>query len=90
LRRAFFHALNRAASRRWSCDAMLWRAIAGGLGLALIGLVMMALAIGAAGSAPPESGLRGDAPLVAQAIPNQRLEIYQDPAEALGWALPVP
>jgi hypothetical protein len=69
---------------------MLWRAIGTGLGFGLIGLAMMALAVGAASVAPPAVHSDGDAPVLAHATPKHRLEIYQDPAEALGAALPVP
>jgi hypothetical protein len=69
---------------------MLWREIGIGLGFGLIGLAMMALAIGAAGVAPPAAHSDGAAPVVVHATANHRLEIYQDPAELLGAALPVP
>ncbi len=89
-RRAFFHVPRQAASRRWSRNWPLWRAISTGLGFALIGLAMMVLAIGAAGVASPASGLHGAVPVAAHAMPAQRLEIYQDPAGALTGVMPVP
>lgn len=69
---------------------MLWRAISLGFGFALIGLTMMVLAIGAAGVAPVSPHPGSDAPVAAHATPAHRLEIYQDPAEAFGAALPAP
>ena len=69
---------------------MLWRAIGFGLGFALIGLTMMVLAIGAASIAPVSPHPTDDAPVAAHALPTHRLEIYQDPAEAFGAALPAP
>jgi hypothetical protein len=48
-RRALLRALRRGGSRqRSSCDVMLWRAIGTGLGIALIGIAMMAVVIGTA------------------------------------------
>jgi hypothetical protein len=58
------------------------------LGFAAIGLLMMSLAIGVAGVAAPASGVRVDA--AARAIPNHRVELYQEPPEALTVAMPVP
>jgi|ERR1700721_2932607 hypothetical protein len=77
---------------RWSsCNATLWRAIGTGLGFALIGLVMMVLAIGAAGVASPASGSRDDAPVAGpRAVGSHHLEAYRNPAEALTEAMPVP
>ncbi len=89
-RYSYLHTARRAAARRWSCSAMLWRAIGAGLGFALIGLVMMVLAIGAAGVAPLATAAWEDTPVLAQPIPNQRPAIYQEPARSLTWAMPVP
>lgn len=69
---------------------VLWRAIGTGLGFALIGLAMMVLAIGAVGIVPATPGPHDGAPVAAHALPTHRLEIYQDPAEAFGGAMPVP
>jgi len=89
-RRPPLHALRRAAFRRWSCNAILWRAILTGLGFAVIGLLMMVLALDAAGVASPTLRAPGDAPVVVSATPDRRLEIYQNPADALSAAMPVP
>jgi hypothetical protein len=82
--------VRQVAFGRWSCTATLWRAISFGVGFALIGLTMIVLAIGAAGIAPVVPHPEGDVPVAAHAGANHRLEIYQDRAEALGAALPVP
>jgi hypothetical protein len=88
-RRALFRVPHRADDRRRSRNAMLWRAIGAGLALALIGLVMVvaigATDVGSVVSAPPEG-----VPVGTHPTPAHRLEIYQDPAEAFGWAMPVP
>ena len=90
LRPAPFRTLRRAASRRWSGNAALWRAIGIGLGFAVIGLVMMVLAMSAAGVAPAAQQLHGDALALAQPMPAQRLEIYRGPGSPLISAMPVP
>jgi hypothetical protein len=69
---------------------MLWRAIGIGSVFGLIGLVMMALTIGAAGVAPSAPDATASGPVVTHVAPTHRLEIYQDPTEAFGAALPVP
>lgn len=89
-RRGFFLPTRGAAFRRWSRNVALWRAIGTGLGFAAIGLIIISLAIGAAGVAAPASGARVDAPVAARAIPNYRVEFYQEPPEALTGAMPVP
>jgi hypothetical protein len=91
LRRAGANVLDgRAAHRFWSGGAALWRAIGLGLGFALIGMAMMVGVIGAAGVASHGPQPRVAAPVAALTAPGHRLEIYQDPAEALTGALPVP
>ena len=88
--RTFFNAIGGAALRHWSRNAVLWRSIGTGLGFAAIGLMMISLTIGAAGVATPPMGARLDAPAAARAIPNHRVEVYQEPPEALTGAMPVP
>jgi hypothetical protein len=80
----------RAAHRFPTGGAALWRAIGLGLAFALIGMGMMIGAIGAAGVAAPVVGPRDVVSVVAPTTTGHRLEIYQDPAEALTGALPVP
>jgi len=89
-RRAFRSASCQDASRLWCGDGRLWRAIATGLGFALVALTMMALAIGAAGVAPPLPGLHGGVPVAVRALPDQPLGLYYEPALALTGAMPVP
>jgi len=89
-RPAPFRTLRCAASRRWSRNAALWRAIGTGLGFALVGLVMMVLAISAAGVAAPAQQPRGDALALAQPMPTQRPEIYHGPGNPLISTMPVP
>lgn len=96
---ATFGPLRRVvAAWRSSCDATLWREIVTGLGFALVGLLMLGVALGAAGSAAPSSAAlaasssvgSSAAPGVAQAMPARHTAIYQNPAEALTDAMPVP
>lgn len=87
---ALLRAPRRAAVRRRSRNAALWRAMATGLGFALIGLVMMGFAIGAAGVAPSAPDLRGGVAAIAQPLPNHHLQVYTAPAEAMTAAMPVP
>jgi hypothetical protein len=88
--RPVFRAPSPAAFRPWSCNAALWRAILTGLGFAVMGLVMMVLAIHGAGTAPSVAEPHA-APIAAgRAMSTLRLEIYQDPAETLISAMPVP
>jgi hypothetical protein len=89
-RHAPFHTLRRAASRRWSCNATLWRAIGTGVGFALIGLTMMLLAIGAAGVAPAAQAPRGDGLGLAQPAQAQRPELYRGPGDPWISTMPVP
>ena len=48
-----FRSLRRALFGTRSCNAIMWREIATGLGFALVGLLMLAVALGAAGAAAP-------------------------------------
>ena len=89
-RQPSFRMLRQAAGRQWSSNALVWRSIGVGIGFALIGLVMIALAISAASVAPPASVLRADSQLVAHGTPNHHPMIYPDPTEALGAAMMVP
>jgi hypothetical protein len=84
-----FQLPRHAGDLRRSSGATLWRAIAAGLGFALVGL-MMVVAIGAIGVAPLPSQPPEGVPVGTHSVPNHRLAIYQDPAEAFGWAMPAP
>ena len=72
-----------------SSNAVMWRAIGTGLAFALIGLMMMVFAIGAAGVAPAADPGR-DTLAAAHAAPGHRVAIYQDQADALAVEMPVP
>lgn len=85
-----FRAVLRAASRRWSRNAALWRAIGSGLGFALIGLAMIVLAIGAAGVAPPAQQQAADPSALAQAMPAQRAEVHRMSGDSFASMMPVP
>ena len=87
---ALLRAPRRAAFRRRSRNAALWRAMATGLGFALIGLVMMGFAIGVAGVALSASELQGGVAAIAQPLPKHHLEVFPAPAEAMTTAMPVP
>lgn len=82
--------LRRAVFGRPSGDAAMWRSIVTGLTFAMIGLLMMAVALGAAGVASPSSSANAGAPDVVQTVPARHAVIYQNPAEALTDAMPVP
>jgi hypothetical protein len=88
--RPLSRAPQRAASQPLSCNATLWREIGIGLAFALIGLAMMALAIGAAGVAPPTSAAHGGASAAAQTASHHRPEVYPDPAGPVTEVAPVP
>ena len=85
-----FRSLRRTLFRPWSRNAIMWREIATGLGFALVALAMMAAALGAAGAVSPDSDVRAGAPDVVQTAPTRHSPIYQNPAEALPEAMPVP
>lgn len=89
-RHAAIRTLRRVLSRRWSSNAALWRAIGTGLGFAMIGLVMMALAISAAGVAPAAPQPRDDALALAQPASVQHPEIYHGAGNPLIGTMPVP
>jgi hypothetical protein len=62
----------------------LWRAIITGIGFALLGVLMMAAAIGTAGSVPLATGVvASDAPIVAPARADHRAAPFQRPVDAL-------
>ena len=88
--RQSFRTLRWGADRHWSSNALMWRSIGVGIGFALMGLVMIALAISAASVAPPASELRADSQVVAHGTPNHHPTMYPDPTEALGGAMMVP
>ena len=89
-RRAAFH-LPRHLTRWWhSCDVALWRSIASGLGLAVVGLALMALAIGAAGTVPPASASRSATPAIVQPAPANGLASPGNPAGSPAWSMQVP
>lgn len=81
---------SRRRSLRPSSNALLWRAIATGLGFGIVGLLLMALALEAAGTAPAPR--RADADIVGTASrpTPHRLEIYGDSSASLTGAMPVP
>ena len=85
-----FHIPSAGTARRRSPDAALWRAMATGFGFALVGLVMMALAIGAAGVAPAAADAQAGAPAIAQTLPGQHLEAYEAHPRTLIGEMPVP
>ena len=89
-RHAPFDILRRAMSRRLSCNAALWRAIGIGLGFAVIGLAMMALAISAAGVAGSAQPPQDDALALAHSAPASHLEIYRAAGNPLASTMPVP
>ena len=64
--------------------------MATGLGFAMIGLVMMAFALGAAGVAPAAPESVSAAMAIAQPLPHQTLLGYREPAKALIGEMPVP
>ncbi len=85
-----FRSLRRALFGTRSCNAIMWREIATGLGFALVGLLLLAGALGAAGAAAPAPDVHAAAPGILQAAPSRHSPIYQNPAEALTEAMPVP
>ena len=84
---ALFRARRRAVYRRRPFDAEVWRAIFTGLGFALVGMVMVALAIGATGVAQPVAGSHGDARAAAQAAASHRMQLYPDRADTFTGAV---
>jgi hypothetical protein len=88
-RRPLFQLRSRVGHLWRSCNVTLWRAIAAGLVFAVIGLSLV-VAIGAAGVAPLPAQPPEGVPVGTHAVPHHHLQIDQDPAEAFGWAMPVP
>jgi hypothetical protein len=86
-----FRMLWRSVSRGRSCNAALWRETATGLGFALVGLVILAAAFDAAGTAsPPSDALVATAPAIVRTAQPHQAAIWQNPAEGLIEAMPVP
>jgi hypothetical protein len=66
----------------------VWWGIATGFALAVLGMVLILTVFSAGVPAAPQSPAQ--AAVATHATHQHRLEIYQDPAEALTGALPVP